>query len=311
MSDPRDHHFIPAFYLKNWAGSDGKLIEHAVRRGRIISKRVGPRATGFERDLYAFPDLSKADAQFLERIYFDYADRVADAALKIQITDPTVGWTTDLVTAWSRFILGIHLRHPDSMPELRAGAAAVLDTSGVEFQAGYESIRKPTDPATFEEYIAAKDPLTKIKMQVNLIVKALDNEFICSNMNQMIWGVVDLSGAGIEFLVSDRPVEIYSLSQPKGFITLPLTPTKLFVAANDPLTLPMLHKPNREVIERVNLALVSRARRYVWARDDSQRAFIENHMSTQLEPSPFFPHLKFTIRADFQPSEHRKKEAAG
>jgi Protein of unknown function (DUF4238) len=65
MSDPRDHHFIPAFYLKNWAGRDGKLIEYRRLRGRLVTKWVGPRATGFERDLYAFPELPKKDAQHL------------------------------------------------------------------------------------------------------------------------------------------------------------------------------------------------------------------------------------------------------
>ena len=29
MNAPRDHHFIPAFYLKQWAGPDGKVIEYA------------------------------------------------------------------------------------------------------------------------------------------------------------------------------------------------------------------------------------------------------------------------------------------
>ena len=52
MNAPRDHHFIPAFYLKHWAGPDGKLIEHSRKSGKLISKPVGPRSTGFERDLY-------------------------------------------------------------------------------------------------------------------------------------------------------------------------------------------------------------------------------------------------------------------
>jgi hypothetical protein len=30
MSTPRDHHFIPVFYLKQWVGSSGKLIEYSI-----------------------------------------------------------------------------------------------------------------------------------------------------------------------------------------------------------------------------------------------------------------------------------------
>ena len=91
------------------------------------------------------------------------------------------------------------------MPELRAGAAAQWDVDGDKYQAEYEKIRKPSDPATFDEYIAIRDPLVKTKMQLNLIIKALNNEFICSHINQMQWRVADFSHAGLELLVrTDR-----------------------------------------------------------------------------------------------------------
>jgi len=47
----------------------------------------------------------------------------------------------------------------------------------------------------------------------------------------------------------------------------------------------------REIVRHVNKHLVTRARRFVWAFDQSQRSFIEKHMSTALEPTPFFPNI--------------------
>jgi hypothetical protein len=46
MSIPRDHHFIPAFYLRQWCDHTGKLIEYTIKHGKLISKPVGPSATG-------------------------------------------------------------------------------------------------------------------------------------------------------------------------------------------------------------------------------------------------------------------------
>lgn len=43
---------------------------------------VGPDATGYEFDLYAFPELPAEQAQYVEQKFFDYADRVAAEALK-------------------------------------------------------------------------------------------------------------------------------------------------------------------------------------------------------------------------------------
>ncbi|WP_084801223.1 DUF4238 domain-containing protein [Bradyrhizobium sp. Tv2a-2] len=85
MGAPRDHHFIRAFYLKQWANPSGKLIVYARKGGKVIAKPVGPRATGFERDLYAFPELPPDRAQFMEQIFFNYADQKASEALDVHL----------------------------------------------------------------------------------------------------------------------------------------------------------------------------------------------------------------------------------
>jgi hypothetical protein len=49
MSHPRDHHFVPVFYLQQWANQDGKLIEYSrPYRNKIVAKAVGqkPPASG-------------------------------------------------------------------------------------------------------------------------------------------------------------------------------------------------------------------------------------------------------------------------
>jgi hypothetical protein len=67
MNAPLDHHFIPAFFLAQWTDANGKLIEYTKRAGKVIAKPVGPRATGFERELYSFPELPADAAQFIEQ----------------------------------------------------------------------------------------------------------------------------------------------------------------------------------------------------------------------------------------------------
>jgi hypothetical protein len=59
-------------------------------------------------------------------------------------------------------------------------------------------------------------------------------------------------------------------------------------AVNDPQHLQNLaSKTPREIVRLVNLDVVARARRFVWAADRSQATFIRKHMSTKLEPTPF------------------------
>lgn len=188
MSNPVDHHFIPAFFLAQWLNANGKLIEYTIKHGKLIPKSVGPRATGYESNLYSFPELPPDAAEFLEAVFFNYADRVAADALQIHLTTAPAQWTTKLISAWSRFVIALHLRHPDGMPELRAAAKSVCDSSGDAYQAQYEAIKKPDDPPTFDEFLAARDPLAATRMHVNMIVKVFDNEILGRHLNNMKWG---------------------------------------------------------------------------------------------------------------------------
>lgn len=291
MRASHDHHFIPAFYLGQWCDpiKDDKLIEYSIKHGKLVPKPVGRRATGFQRDLYAFPELPPAQAQFIEQKFFDYADRVAADALQMLLSGNN-RWTPEMRSAWSRFVIGVHLRHPDAIPELRAAARAIWGSNGEEFQRQYELTREPSDPATFDERIAEIDPLVPVKVEVGTIAKGIDSEKICGPINNMAWEVINVSAASHRLLTSDRPVILSKPKERLGSIIMPISPTKLFVAVNDRQLL-RDRRPLREILGSVNRQIVERARRYVWAQDSSQEVFIDKHMGKKLEPLPLFPDL--------------------
>jgi hypothetical protein len=290
MSVPIDHHFIPAFYLNQWAGQNGKLIEYAIKNRKLVAKPIGPRGTGFESNLYSFPELPAADAQFIEAEFFRYADQTAALALDIHLGKSARPWTNELLSAWSRFIIAIHTRHPDAMPELRAAAARIWNAGDEACQAEYERIRKPGDPPTFDEHIALIDPLIPVKARVNLIIRVFDNYIVGGQLNGMKWHTIDLSASSNKLLLSDRPVQFHKLKDRNGFVSIPISPTKLFVAVNDAAALSHVRRTRpRDIVREVNLFTVSRARRFVWACDESAQQFVANRMSTNMEPSPLFP----------------------
>jgi hypothetical protein len=85
---------------------------------------------------------------------------------------------------------------------------------------------------------------------------------------------------------------LFNLAGPNGSLFLPISPIKLFVAANTDKVLAEFSKGKpTEVVKRVNEIVVARARRYVYARDDWQRDFVKRTMSTKMEPTPLFKDL--------------------
>ena len=51
------HHYLPVFYLKEWAGPDGRICEYSRPYDVVKPKRVHPGGTGYVRGLYAIEGL--------------------------------------------------------------------------------------------------------------------------------------------------------------------------------------------------------------------------------------------------------------
>jgi hypothetical protein len=108
----------------------------------------------------------------------------------------------------------------------------------------------------------------------------------------MRWAVLDFSAAPKRVLTSDLPVEMFNLKGSNGVLSLPISPTRVFVAVNEDATLLKLQRAQpRDLVCYINTYVVSRARRFVWAQDTSQERFISNKMSTKLEPTPLLPNI--------------------
>jgi hypothetical protein len=291
MSDPHDHHFFPGFYLSRWVGTDGKLIEFTRKHNKLVSKPVGPRATGFETDLYEFKDLPPEDRQVLEKVCFDYLDRTGSDALTIHHDGGS--WTDELKAAWSRFVIGLYVRHPDAMPELRAAMKAVVRV----VRARSQKTNEPEQFANLDSFLAT--PLVSETIHAALVIRAFDQKKLIEDINKMHWTVIDVSMKSDRFATSDRPVCLHKFSEPNGWLFMPISPTKLFIAANAPSFLEdYKNQGPTDIVRRVNNFIVCRARRFVWASNKNLELFIQSKMSTNMETSLLPGFAKYVLAAN-------------
>jgi hypothetical protein len=63
MNAPVDHHFIPAFFLSQWAGDTGKLIEYAPAQRALGLVGQAPRALSRPRERSAWRNVSALNAR--------------------------------------------------------------------------------------------------------------------------------------------------------------------------------------------------------------------------------------------------------
>ncbi len=300
MQEPRDHHFIPVFYLKRWTSNHGKLVEYSRPYRSLVIKHVGPKATGFQRELYSFPELTDENRHILESRFFHNTDQLASDALD-RLYSGNTKWTPELRSAWSRFVLNFRVRHPDPMREMRDYIRATWNRSDDYYEAEYAKIRRPDSPATLTEFMASLGPEEGQKIQLRLLMSTLDNERIGQRINEMQWDVLDLSKANYPLLTSDWPSD---LPLARGVLSLPIGPHLLFVGAVDTKTLRDMRSVSRNrIVAATNKFVTAKARRYVYARDESQTSFIDKYMSKDMFKPPFWPSLGATHAANVKATQ--------
>lgn len=121
MSKEGRHHYIPVFYLKQWARDNGRLCEFSKPHDRVKPRRTHPEGTGYVDGLNTAEGLPPADAKFLEDVFFQIADDAAARALKVLFTPPPWTLTPKERSGWSRFIMALLVRNPESMQKIQRG----------------------------------------------------------------------------------------------------------------------------------------------------------------------------------------------
>jgi hypothetical protein len=106
----------------------------------------------------------------------------------------------------------------------------------------------------------------------------------------MSWHILDTSRAKQSLLTSDRPILFWDLDGADGFIAMPISPSKIFIAANGQHNLDYMRSCSPdELVFKNNKFVTERARKFVWGCDTSLTEFVEQYMSTRLEQLPIFP----------------------
>lgn len=292
MSTPLRHHFVPAFYLQQWVGDRGRLIEYSKIRSKLVHKSVGPRATGFQTSLYTLKDLPPESEQHLETTFFNSVDNAAAQALYMHLGLSDVKWSAEKRNAWTLFIMSMQLRHPDVIADLVSAIAQIWADTEPEFARQYQGIRARHHPETYDDYIRQRGPHDDAWGRVRIVEHAFKEKAIRDRINAMTWAVFDTNGADAALLTSDRPILIWDLEGIDGFVAMPISPSKIFIAANGQHNIDYISsRTPSELAFKNNKLVVEQARKYVWAIDDSLTSFVEQYMSTRFEPLPVLPSL--------------------
>lgn len=281
QGDPHRHHYLPEFYLARWRAANGTLVRfEPTPRGEVRYKHAAPKGAGFAPKLYETPGVAPEDAQALETNFLQQLDSRAAAALQILLRDKdepsSHGWRSD----WSRFLMSLLYRTPSNL-EVAKGAVAAMWSEGVEQrERRYQEIRREVGfdeaPETFEQYVSVNDPHLVEKIALDVITTGMESPTIGGILNNMSWVVVGPTPTSPSLLTSDAPIRMTDgIGRPDGYLTMPLSPQRLFIATYERFFLDVLLRQGpAELFVQSNVHVVEQARSQVIANDLCHQSFV-------------------------------------
>jgi hypothetical protein len=291
MSKEGKHHYIPVFYLKQWAGADGRICEFSKPYDdRVKARRVFPDATAYVHGLNRIPGLPPHEADFLESYFFKLTDDFAAKALRILLSGARVlNFSPKIKSGWSRFIASLMMRNPEMVERSMLAAKALYERSRPELQADYAKHRNPNDPPTYEEYAAVHSPNPAGRGGAMLLQKIIDNPDLGNRINNMRWRVLKAQSPKFTLLTSDRPVLITNgLAYEHSQLILPISPVHVFFATNTAdMERYVEHVFAKEqMIQRVNERVAVQAQKYVYGLSDQQFNFVAARLGKKYTATP-------------------------
>jgi hypothetical protein len=208
VSEPTRHHYIPIFYLKQWAGNDKRLFEYSRPYRVTKAKRKHPSATAYVDGLYTVPGVPLEHAQFVEKRFMQAVDDWAARALAIMLDPNSTSNDLDLrmKVAWARFLYSLIVRNPEHIARIQQKADEPSPERSENIRDQYPQLRGPNDPPTFDEFKAlqmANPP--KIPAQ-QMLPTLINSRLVITEIIAMQWTTVDLKDTRYSMLTSDRPV---------------------------------------------------------------------------------------------------------
>lgn len=267
---PRNkHHYIPKCYMKAWTGADGELCEYQFLGGRVVTRRRHPSATGWSDKLYSTEALPPQYVDIIETELFGRVDQDASDALDALIGNRDLRQGGN-VNGWSRFLMSLMNRHPGRVAELKQ---MVSDTFRKNILENEEAER---DPEGWFDWVQERERAILDQLFVTTIQNACNLVRLGQILNDMHKGIIDLRGHE-RLMTSDNPLYMSNgLGHADTFILLPLTPQKLYVAANTEAIANRIGRgaQSGRLVKFVNNHVVTAAHQFAYGVCENHAAFV-------------------------------------
>lgn len=281
MSDPIKHHYIPQFYLREWADASGKLVRYYRPHKKVVATRTAPKSTGYEEGLYSVESTAPEHRNAIEKDFMSpKVDDPAAQAMQALIAMDPARLTDDLRVAWTRFVMSLHVRNPERVEQIKQAAAEGLKESLRANPEEYEKRRGPGDAPTLLEWAEQNTPAIFGDQGMRMLPGVIEHRPTLDAIIRMRWMTVGTAEGFPDLLTSDRPVYMsHGVNDDRCFIVVPMSPKFMFFATRDPAMFDkVLALGIVSVTKQVNGFMATQAAQSVYGANEHHLRFVENRL---------------------------------
>jgi hypothetical protein len=284
------HHYIPEFYLKQWAGLDGRLCEYSRPYKQVVAQMKHPGGTGYERGLYTMAHTPAHVADTLENDFFSIADGQAAETLQFMMKYDYVPSGREKAS-WTRFMLSLLYRAPEGVARSLSMIRQYYNEDSIkDFSDEYERQKRPFDPETLEEYVKENAPRMASQTTAQHLAEIIQSQRVSDKIISMQWHMGRINGLRHSILTSDRPMVMTNgIAHRESHIVMPLSPERILIATNTDEEANKIKalSENGKIAVLLNERMARQARRFVYGQDSQQLRFVENRLGEKVACSPF------------------------
>lgn len=241
-------------------------------------RRVFTSEVGFVKDLYASPGVEPSKSQWLESEFLQQIDSKAARCLAKMLQSPPRNLNDVEQSAWSVFIRTLHHRSPEALRATQFHGMRIWEETVRGLGDRYQELRTETDPATLDEYIESHSQAEVYRAVLEFFPSTMMSDRVGQFLNDLQRVVIEIDENVPNLLISDAiPIRTNGLANRGGHYAIPLSPTRLLVAAHEDETLRLIKGLSaKDLVTSVNSWIVERAKRFVGATDRKQDRFVRN-----------------------------------
>jgi len=283
MSESKNHHYVPAFYLNNWGDVEStqkykRVSSFGYNNGRFIANDQSTKHLCSQMQLYSTEE---------DVLYNKYIEDRCKPIMNKILNEGIRSLNNYERSDWTKFIISMRIRHPTTVHWINDNIRDIFNRSIIpELKEEMKnSARKYEDFYEFaEEHIPdiKNDLLSNNTIRVSL---GKNETWAHEHIHKMHWSIINFNEATRTLLTSDNPLIITpanNIRDKECIIYLPLNPVQGFFATN---TYEAKELVNTQVksnfVKMVNKSILLHGdTTRVIANDLSQEKFIREHFKS-------------------------------